>query len=109
MIKQIALKFVPDIAMRCDAMRFVEALLYLDGIIVDSVFLQLDCPFCIYVYSAAFHCVYLCQFRKSTRQIVQILDTSPPPGTPGNTVTSLVSQVQQPQAACRTELLDVRH
>jgi hypothetical protein len=63
MIKQIALKFVPDIAMR-----FVEALLYLDGIIVDSVFLQSHSPFCIYVYSAAFHCVYLCQLRKSTRQ-----------------------------------------
>ena len=51
-IKQIALKFVPDIAMR-----FVEALLYLYGIIVDSVFLQLASPFCICVYSAAFHCV----------------------------------------------------
>jgi len=74
MIKQIALKFVPDIAMR-----FVEALLYLDGIIVDSVFLQLDSPFCIYVYSAAFHCVCLCQLRKSTRQIVPIPDTFPPP------------------------------
>jgi hypothetical protein len=75
MIKQIALNFVPDIAMR-----FIEALLYLDGIIiiVDSVFLQLDSPFCIYVYSAAFHCVCLCQLHKSTRQIVQIPDTFPP-------------------------------
>lgn len=110
-IKQIALKFVPDIAMR-----FVEALLYLDGIIVHSVFLQLASPFCIYVYSAAFHCVYLCKLRKSTRHIVQIPDTFPPPVP--LVLLAILWQVWWVKFSCRwadgrphtaLTVLDVRH